>query len=528
MDFYMEIFDHILNSEVKNKNDLHRLKIKLCKKYKLDRVPSDPDILLNAPDDIYELVEPLLRIKPMRTISGVAPVAVMTSPEECPHGKCMYCPGGVELGTPQSYTGHEPAALRAANHEFDPYLQTKNRLEQFETIGHQTDKVDLIIMGGTFTARDPDYQNWFVRRCFDAMNEHDSGSINDAHELNEIAPHRCIGLTIETRPDWCKVPQVDMILEQGGTRVELGVQTVYNDILESIERGHTVDDSIEATQIIKDSGLKVCYHMMPGLPGSNKDRDIDAFKMIFNDPNFQPDMLKIYPTLVIKGTTLYENMMNNEYSPLSTRDAVNLISEVKTLVPKWVRIQRIQRDIPSKLIEGDGIIKSNLRQLVLERMEQNGFNCNCIRCREVGHKLLQNIQPETNQIKLTREQYDASGGQEYFLAYEDLKNDILIGFLRLRNISSSAHRQEIENKTAIIRELKVFGPMVELGESAKNEPLEEWQHRGYGKLLMDEAEKVAIEELDARKMLVNSGVGVRNYYRKIGYEPDGVYMAKSL
>ncbi len=529
MGFYTEILDQIISNKIQNKAELHRAKVNLCKKYQMDRLPSDPDILMNAPEDIYELVEPLLRIKPMRTISGVAPVAVMTAPADCPHGKCRYCPGGVEHGTPQSYTGHEPAALRAVSNEFDPYQQTRSRLDQIKIIGHQTDKIDLIVMGGTFTARDIGYQDWFIHRCFDAMNEQDSRSLQEAQELNETAPHRCIGLTIETRPDWCKIPHVDRIVDQGGTRVELGVQTVFNDILEKVARGHTVEDSIEATRILKDAGLKVCYHMMPGLPGSDKSRDVEAFQTIFNNPDFMPDMLKIYPTLVIKGTDLYSDMLNKEYTPLTTEDAVEVISEVKQLVPKWVRIQRIQRDIPSKLIEGDGILKGNLRQLILKDLEGRGLTCNCIRCREVGHKLLRDLQPENDEIKLTKKQYEASGGQEFFLAYEDLKNDIIIGFARLRSVSSQAHRDEFKNgNTAIIRELKVFGPMVELGETAKNKPLEEWQHRGYGQLLMDEAERIALEELDVTKLFVNSGVGVRNYYRKLGYDRDGVYMAKSL
>ncbi len=529
MDYYNEIFDQILSNKLKNKNELHRAKVSLCKKYKMKELPSDPQILMNAPGEIYELVEPLLRIKPMRTISGVAPVAVMTSPEECPHGKCRYCPGGVEQGTPQSYTGHEPAALRAASHEFDPYSQTRSRLEQLAIIGHQTAKVDLIIMGGTFTARDIEYQDWFVQRCFDAMNLKASSSLQESQMLNETAPHRCIGLTIETRPDWCKAAQVDHILEQGGTRVELGVQTVFNDILEKVARGHTVEDSIEATQIIKDAGLKVCYHMMPGLPGADIDRDIEAFKTIFNDPNFKPDMLKIYPVLVIKGTELYEDMLENKYTPLTTEEAVELIAVLKKLVPKWVRIQRIQRDIPSKLIEGAGILKSNLRQLVVEHLSAQGSKCNCIRCREVGHKLLKEIQPDVDQIKLTREQYDASGGDEIFLSYEDVKNDILIGFLRLRAISEKAQRPEfLENRGAIIRELKVFGPMVELGETPQSGPLEVWQHRGYGQLLLAEAEKLAGELWDAKKLFVNSGVGVRQYYRKLGYERFGQYMRKKL
>ncbi len=512
---YQEIISEILAKKPVTKDEIHKIKLQFCRKYNLDKVPSDPDILSNVDEKFYPVLEPVLRKKPVRTISGVAVVAVMTSPAECPHGKCIYCPGGVDYGSAQSYTGKEPAALRAGMNNFDPFLQTKSRIEQLSIIGHPTDKVDLIIMGGTFTSRKIDYQDFFVKRCFDALNGMDAGSLKDAQEINESAKHRCIGLTIETRPDWCKKEHVEQILRLGGTRVELGIQSTFDSVLKEIERGHKVKDSVDATRILKDAGLKVCYHMMPGLPGSSRDMDLESFKKIFYDEKFRPDMLKIYPTLVIKGTKLYDKWKNKEYKALSTEEAAELIADVKKIVPRWVRIQRIQRDIPVGLID-DGVKKSNLRQIVKEKMKKRGIRCNCIRCREVGHKMLNNIFPDIENIELLRTDYAASGGKEIFLSFEDVKKNILIGFARLRKPKNKDH--------TIIRELKVFGQMLSIGEK----PEYEWQHRGYGKELMKECERITKEEFGYKKILVNSGVGVRNYYRKIGYKRYRSYMGKLL
>ncbi len=551
MGFYEEILDLILLNRISNKAELHNAKIQLCRKYNLNHVPSDSEILENAPEDIYEIVEPMLRTKPMRTISGVAPVAVMTSPANCPHGKCAYCPGGVEYGSAQSYTGFEPASLRAASNEFDPYLQTRSRLEQLTAIGHPTDKIDLIIMGGTFTAREQEYQDWFIRGCFSALNNRtdwvNALNLKELQFENETAPHRCIGMTIETRPDWCKIPQVDQILNLGGTRVELGVQTVFDEVLKKVARGHSVQNSIEATQISKDAGLKVCYHLMPGLPGVSFEQEKEVFDIIFNDPSFKPDMLKIYPTLVVKGTELYKNWINNDYQPLDTNHAVELIAYLKTKIPPWVRIQRIQRDIPVQYIEA-GVDKSNLRQLVRSRLKKDGLKCSCIRCREVGHLALSGIEPDLNNIQLITIEYDASEGTEVFMSYEDIENNILIAFARLRFPSQNAHRaefylddgkQKMSNKkipwAAIIRELKVFGQLVSLDQKDSDDTKSslirvgpEWQHRGYGQLLIEESEQYAREHWDAKKLLIMSGVGVRQYYSKLGYNMDGVYMGKIL
>ena len=528
MSFYSEITDLILSKKIQSREDLHRTKIKLCKKYKIDNVPPNSEILARLPsefsDEEKEAAITILRKKPMRTISGVAIVAAMTSPKECPHGKCIPCPGGPDKNTPQSYTGYEPATMRALVNDFDPFLQTKSRLEQLKAIGHSVDKIDFIIMGGTFTSRSPYYQEWFVKRCFDALNNKNSPSLEIAKKKNETARSRCIGLTVETRPDWFRLQHADQVLNLGATRVELGVQSVYDDVLFNMKRGHTVMDSIYATRIAKDSGFKVCYHMMPGLPGSDEKRDIMSFRTIFENPLFKPDMIKIYPALTIKGTKLYDMWKSGKYKPLGTTSATKLIAEVKRYVPRWVRIQRIQRDIPVAYIDA-GVDKSNLRQLVEAEMKNHGDMCQCIRCREIGHaSLKEKIEIDERNIDFDCECYEASGGEEVFISLVDKKHDALIGYLRLRNIINS-HRYELVNQPCmIIRELKVLGREIPIGQKTEKG----WQHRGHGKDLINEAERICLEEFDKKRLFVLSGIGVKEYYRKLGFKDDGVYLRKTL
>jgi len=478
MQFHEEIIALIRSKKIQTKEDLHKAKVILCKKYHLHAVPRDSEILAQLPNDLSENsgVSSLLRKKSMRTISGVAVVAAMTAPEGCPHGRCVPCPGGPEQGTPQSYTGYEPAAMRACCNNFDPYLQVQSRREQLQAIGHATDKIDLIIMGGTLTARIPEYQAWFVKRCYDALNERRSRTLEQAKVHNETASSRCIGLTIETRPDWFRLQHADQALSLGATRVELGVQTVYDDVLHRMERGHTVFDSVAATRIAKDAGLKVCYHMMPGLPGSTKRRDLDSFRTIFKDSSFKPDMLKIYPTLVIKGTKLYDLWTTGQYEPLTTETASRLIARIKREVPSWVRIQRIQRDIPAHKISG-GIKKSNLRQYVERELEDHGHYCHCIRCREIGHRLLKtSIDLDRLNIEYHCCMYKASNSDELFLSLEDPSQEVLLGYLRLRDITSS-HRAELSKEPCmVIRELRILGREAPLGERTEGS----FQHRGYG------------------------------------------------
>ncbi|MDR3282363.1 MAG: tRNA uridine(34) 5-carboxymethylaminomethyl modification radical SAM/GNAT enzyme Elp3 [Candidatus Methanoplasma sp.] len=491
-------------TEEMSRDRLQSLKIKLCHEYGLDEVPPNSAVLACTSPDERRSLERLLVKKPMRTASGVAVVAVMTSPHPCPHGKCTYCPGGVD--SPQSYTGKEPAARRAERGRFDPYEQVTDRIGQLTEIGHRTDKVDLIIMGGTFTSREAEYQKWFVRRCLDAMNGSDSDTLEDAQTLNETAEHRCIGLTVETRPDVFTSEQIDAAMAMGATRVELGVQILDDDILRGVDRGHGTAEVVRATRECKERGLKVCYHLMPGLPGATPEKDMECFRRVFEDEAFRPDMLKFYPTLVVPGTGLFDLWEDGGYVPYDTEAAVRLISEMKSIVPEYVRIQRIQRDIPAPQIAA-GILKSNLRQLVQGRMSDDGRECRCIRCREVGHTGTVLSDPALVERKVL--EYKACGGTERFISLE--YEDSLIGYARLRT-----------DDNATIRELKVFGRIASIGDDG-----EDWQHRGFGKELVSEAERYAILDRKSR-IRVTSGIGVRKYYETLGYRPEGPYMVKDL
>ena len=535
---YRFIIKGILEGKIETQRDLEKAKHKACRDYNLLEFMSNAQILEKATREERFLIAPIIKKKPTRTLSGVAIVAVMCKPHECPHGRCTYCPESEKA--PPSYTGEEPAALRARMYHFNPYLQVYNRLLQLESIGHPLDKVELIIMGGTFPSNFLCYQEWFVTKCIQAMNDFGIKSrykvsqsniklhpdnfkyLEDVQEFNESSPVRCVGMTFETRPDYSKTQDVDRILQMGGTRVELGVQTIYNFIYKRIERGHRVEDVVESTRILRDSGIKVAMHLMPGL-FADQARDLRIFKRIFSDEKFKPDMLKIYPCLVIEGSKLHELWQKGEYQPYTTEEAVDLIVNIKKLLPKWVRTMRIQRDIPSPLIEA-GVKKSNLGELVYQRLHDENINCQCIRCREVGHQALSRLKPELDHIKLLKEEYLAGKGQEIFISYEDVKSNIMIGFIRLRIPSDYAHRSEVDDKTALIRELHVYGSMVPLGGKRD----ESWQHRGYGDGLLSQAEKTASEYYDKKKILITSGVGARNYYRKFGYEKEGPYMAKLL
>ncbi len=529
---YRFIINQILNGKIKTREDLEKAKLKVCRDYNLQEFMSNAQILEKATPEERIKIAPIIKKKPTRTLSGVAIVAVMCKPHECPHGRCTYCPEGEKA--PPSYTGEEPAALRARMYDFHPYNQVYNRLTQLESIGHPLDKVELIIMGGTFPSTILCYQEWFITKCLQAMNDfgqkpgklsHNTRKFNyleDVQNCNETSRVRCVGMTFETRPDYSKTEDVDRMLQMGVTRVELGVQTIYNFIYNRIERGHRVEDVIESNRILRDSGIKVAMHLMPGL-FADEERDLRIFKRLFSDEKFKPDMLKIYPCLIIEGSKLYESWQKGEYKPYNTEEAVDLIVQVKKNLPKWVRTMRIQRDIPSPLIQA-GVKKSNLGELVYQQLQEENITCQCIRCREVGHQLAHGIIPELDYIKLLKEEYPAGQGYEIFLSFEDVKSDIMIGFLRLRIPSNNAHRREVDAKTALIRELHVYGSMVPLGDKK----VELWQHQGYGEKLLGEAERIASEVYDKEKLLITSGVGARNYYRKFGYRREGPYMSKIL
>jgi elongator complex protein 3 len=523
---YRDIIQSLLEIPSPTKKDLDYIKMKAAGKYSLNKVPSNAEILRYLKPEESAKLLPILRRKVVRTISGVTVVAVMTKPSPCPQEEpCAYCPGGPTAGVPQSYTGQEPAALRGAQNEYNAYDQVRTRIEQLEAIGHKVDKVELIIMGGTFPSTPQEYQKDFVKQCLDAISETKSSSLDEAKKVSETSRIRNVGITVETRPDWAKTEQVDRMLSMGVTRVEMGVQNIYDDLYARVNRGHRVQDVIEASRIMKDAGLKVVYHLMPGLPGSSIERDIQGFKEIFTNSLFKPDMIKLYPCLVIKGTKVYDWWKRGDYHPYTTDEAAQLIAELKKFVPPWVRIMRVQRDIPAKLIEA-GVKLSNLRQIALEKLEADGGKCRCIRCREVGHRWLRDkIKPDPDKIEIQTIREEASGGQELFISAEDPVNDVLIGYARLRIPSKKATRHEIASqKTAIVRELRVYGPLVPVGKHLAGA----WQHRGYGSILLSEAERASLEDYNRTKVVVTSALGTKQYYKLFGYNYDGPYISKQL
>ncbi len=453
-----------------------------------------------------------------RTISGVTPVAVMTQPMECP-GECIYCP--TYSATPQSYTPESPAVLRAINCEYDAARQVKLRLEILDGMQHPTQKIELIIMGGTFLATPVEYQYGFIKGCYDALNGVESASLGEAQQINETAEHRCVGLCIETRPDWCKEEDIERMLEFGATRVELGVQTLDDDIYKLVERGHRVDDVVEATALLKQYGFKVHYHWMPGLPGSSPQHDLELSKMMFEDLRFKPDGLKLYPTMVVENTKLEEWYKQGKYQPYDNEVMIDLLADIKTIVPKYVRISRVLRDIPAKYIVGG--LKDSLRQPLKKKMEQSGTSCDCIRCREYGHRLKDGWQ--IGEPQLDRFDYDASGGKEIFLSFED-KNKTLFGLLRLRIQQKPLPVLDgAGGSPALVRELHVYGAEVAIG-GRKEAAI---QHKGLGRLLLQEAERIAAEEFGANRIAILSGVGAREYYRNdLGYKLKAGYMVKQL
>ncbi len=457
--------------------------------------------------------------KSTRTISGVTPVAVMTEPMKCP-GQCVYCP--TYSAAPQSYTPESPAVLRAIKCDYDAKKQVELRLRILSEMGHPTDKVELIVMGGTFLAYPQDYQYQFIKDCFDALNGEESTTLEEAKRLNETTNHRCTGLCIETRPDWCGQEEIDRMLEFGTTRVELGVQTLDDKIYRLVRRGHKVEDVVNATILLKEHGFKVHYHWMPGLPGSTPEEDLELSARLFSDACFKPDGLKLYPTMVVEGTELEKWYQDGRYQPYDDDTMISLICEIKSIVPKYVRISRVLRDIPAKFIVGG--LRNSLRDVVRERMKQLAVECHCIRCREYGHRARDGW--EIGEPRLVRLDYEASGGQEIFLSFED-ERETLFGLLRLRIQDKPIARlgQETGGNSALIRELHVYGPEVPLKQQSPTAA----QHKGLGKALLKEAERIAGEEFQARQVIVLSGTGAKEYYRaEFGYRPQADYMVKEL
>ncbi len=518
-------------------SDLSKLKKEISKKTGLP-IPTNADLrghyekmisakkIERCPD-----LEKALISRAVRTQSGVAVVAVLTKSYPCP-GQCVYCPS--EKDMPKSYLSNEPAVMRAIDARFDPYRQVQNRLQSLRLNGHATDKIELIVMGGTFSYLPKNYQKKFITECFRAANDFDQKpknksvkkslieDLNYEQKRNEKAANRIVGLTLETRPDYLDEKEIANFRALGSTRVELGVQSIFDDVLEINQRGHLVQETVRATELLKTAGFKINYHMMPGLLGSSLEKDFQMFQQLFADPNFQPDMLKIYPTVVIKNSDLYNLWKKGTYQPLSNSDFTQLATKIKNeTIPPYVRIARLVRDVPETSIEAGPKI-SNLRQIIAPQV-----HCQCIRCREVR----QNYQIQEEMI-LDRIDYPASHGQEIFLQYISADKQKLFALLRLRIPNQDARQKysrlykffPVLQNAALIREVHTYGKLTALKESANQNV----QHIGLGRQLLQEAERIAREEFGRKKIAVISGVGVRDYYRKNGYRLQDGYMVKKI
>jgi elongator complex protein 3 len=500
-----------------HRQDLEREKLRWIREGIEDHMLSNVELLARVRGPDRNQAAALLRRKPSRTLSGVAIVAVMTAPAACPHGKCTYCPGGLDNRSPQSYTGEEPSALRGAQFHWDARAITSHRLSSLETIGHSTSKVEVILMGGTFPARPASYRQEVFKGVFDGLNGVPAGSLVEAQQTNETAARRCVSLTVETRPDWCDGRILPQLLDAGVTRVEIGVECLTDSVLSATGRAHGTEEIRRATREARDRGLKVCYHWMLGLPGMNPERDLEDFRKLFRDPDFRPDMLKIYPTLVVPGTTLFDEWKAGRYAPYDTETAAKLLAHEKAELPSYVRIQRIQRDIPARLIAA-GVRNGNLREIARARLREQGLRCRCLRCREPGR----GSTPDASSLEFRTQVYTASGGREAFLSWEDPATDALAGFLRLRFPGPGTPGGLT---SPVVRELKVLGLEVPVDAPAARNV--EYQHRGLGRALLEAAEEMARDD-GYRSLFVLSAVGTREYYRKLGYGRAGPWMSRTI
>ncbi|GAX72976.1 hypothetical protein CEUSTIGMA_g429.t1 [Chlamydomonas eustigma] len=528
-----EVVQALINGVREGKDvDLNALKMQSASKYILSRAPKLVEIIAAVPEEYRSILLPQLRAKPIRTASGIAVVAVMSKPHRCPHiattgNICIYCPGGPDSDfeySTQSYTGYEPTSMRAIRARYNPYVQARGRVDQLRKLGHSVDKVEFILMGGTFMSLPSEYRDYFVRNLHDALSGHSSSNVKEAIAYSEESHTKCIGLTIETRPDYCLTPHLKDMLSYGCTRLEMGVQSIYEDVARDTNRGHTVESVKECFCLAKDAGFKVVCHMMPDLPNVGWERDLECFREFFENPEFRTDGLKLYPTLVIRGTGLYELWKRGLYRNYHPDKLVDLVARILALLPPWVRVYRIQRDIPMPLVTS-GVEKGNLRELALARMAHLGLRCRDVRTREVGiQDIHHRVRPD--EVELVRRDYVANGGWETFLEYGDPRQDILIGLLRLRKIAGpdDSRQPELRGRCSVVRELHVYGTAIAVHARDQGK----FQHQGYGTLLMEEAERIARFEHRSTKLAVISGVGTRHYYRKLGYHLEGHYMVKTL
>lgn len=471
-------------------------------------------------------LEKILTLKNTRSLSGIVVISVLTKSYECP-GKCIYCP--TEKDIPKSYFSNEPAVMRAIMCKYDPYLQTQSRLKALDAVGHATDKINIRIIGGTWSYYPKSYQTWFIKRIFEAANEMggkrkvEGRKIDELQRVNEMAGHRIVEISVETRQDYINKAEIRRLRWLGVTKVELGVQSIYDKVLKFNNRGNTDLDTIKATALLKDAGFKVSYQMMLNLPSSNSDLDISMFKTMFNDSRYQPDHLKIYPMALVRESGAYSLYEKGEYKPDTKEQLVDLICKIKEHIPYYCRIERVIRDIPADSIVEGGSKVSNLRQEVEIALVKNGKKCHCVRCREVKAGF-----DKSTEWKLFREDYDSADGKDIFLSIESLDRSQLYSMIRLRipsqYYSKNKHFIKTLDNSTIIREIHTYGPQVKIGQKSDQAA----QHQGFGKMLVAKAEQITREEFELNKIAVIAGVGVRKFFANQGYVLEYTYMVKQL
>ena len=523
-----QILQKIIKAKPKTYAEFLKLKKKFSGEYKIPPVTNATliEAYRQLPKPLqtttYNLQNYLIK-RSTRTLSGVTPITVLTKPYACP-GKCIYCP--LEIGMPKSYLSNEPAAQRAKALNFDPAKQTKMRIKALEANGHLVDKIELLVLGGSWSAYDKKYQQWFLKRCFDTCNRRTAKTLAEAQKLNEKTKYRIIGITLETRPDLINEKEIKCLRELGCTRVQLGVQHLDEKILKTVKRNQTNKQVANATKLLKQAGFKIDYHLMPDLPTSTPKKDLKMFEKIFADERFRPDQIKIYPTVVSEYAPLYQWLKSKKYKPYSEKQLFNLLLKIKQTVPYYVRINRLIRDIPKESIKAGNKI-TNLRQYLQAELKKQKKRCKCIRCREARADV-----GDIKKAKLFTIKYRASDGIEYFISFESPNRNKIYSFMRFRiNDDSDNHIPELKN-ASLARELHTYGQLIPASPSMVSRGFiprqaKAVQHHGFGKKLMKIAEDLT-KKHGLKKIAVISGIGVRPYYRKLGYRLQGTYMVKYL
>lgn len=510
MDISKNVLKQLIEEGAKSTKDLERIKKDVAKRYKAP-LPTNVNLLqaYHKSKIKNKEIASLLKTRPVRSLSGVVNVSILTKPYPCP-GECIYCP--TEKDLPKSYLDNEPAVMRAILNKYHPKKQIRTRIEALKKTGHPTGKIELRIVGGTWSYYPKKYKGWFIKECFDAclpLSAKKSRDIKEAQKKNESTKHRIVCLSVETRPDFIDKKEIEDLRFFGVTMVELGIQSLSDKILEYTKRGHSVKEIVEATKLLKDAGFKVCYQVMLNLPKSSPQKDIKIFREIFNNSDFRPDFLKIYPCLVLKNTPLYKLFKKKKHKAFSDRETTEVIKTIKKeFIPYYVRVQRIFRDIPMQSIAG-GCKISNLRENIKREAKEEGWDCKCIRCREIKGKY-----EKKEKVFLFRQNYKASAGKEVFLTLENKERSKLYALLRLRK----------GDNFTVIREIHTYGQHLLFAENEEISP----QHKGFGKMLIREAEKITEKEFKSKELFVIAGVGTRNYWRKLGYRLKATYMVKKI